>query len=1844
MRKVTDPDLLGQLGGGSTGSLKPVTNQALLDTLNNPKDSAFWKSTGVGALGTGASMLKGAASIPNAFRATGDFTAGNRAKQVLENFDSLEGTRDAKGLRAFDPEMDNEAADIAAFKNIQTDSSLSPEAKMQALEELRGKYISKLGAVAEDIKSMPKTADSWLYKKGDALEDWAKETLPLSDEQKNSFSGLAGQGVGSAGTFVLGALINAPATALSGAFSMMGQQYDDALNEGATEDEASRSALAASGLGLLEVLPAGAVVDILKNKGFAKPIAEKIGKALGEGKVGGLAKLFGKGASAAAIGGGEEVAQQMGSNLIAQEIYDPEREIAEGVGQSAQGGAMASGILGTVAGLIGGKRGSLSAPNTGADVNLPPGDEGGPLKAGKFTKITVRPETPASGGGMSSLDNLVRESSVIPTVTSTSEPALQNPNLPPVELPTFEPSTKGGSVVPELPVSILIPAGTSGTTEASRVSQPTLDLEEAVNLSEVQEAPALTLPDNLAKAKPAYGYKDKRFNLAFESDLDKAAYIVGNKSKESRKHSSYQDWLTENNVPEQVVQERYQAIKSYLKDQALQADPEVKDLSVPALKTPVNQVTEPSTPTPIQPKVVSSKKAASTQKAKKPVSLLEFISRNGGVQDTNGDFKSMGFDLWHRQAPFRRKLLATEGEYNTPDDVVLRAWEAGYLPEFQERPTINDLQARMDLELRGKPYLKPEDAASTSSRGSVEADELKFQYQRYAQEKGIEVDEDSEVDDIMLALAEREALEATGEDADFSADQLEADIDRRISEIIPGFEGETNADIEQVNQQLQQTSATGAIDAEPATDTRTEALFDQSTQNTGGSSEPSFEGDQQVIPGAERISDRQAAERGLARSLKGSVPQKEPGEDGGLFDTEAPKQQSLLKQLIFDEGGFLKIPQMLRNLNRNIYDGSWVATNLASPWYIAERDTPFAKVFYTKLKQMELSEKLIDSSRRLAAKYNSLKNPLNADRMREALTLAPRWATPEQLQVLNKLDVLPTGGFEITLPKNYRGQLAKGGQTIRVSAEEVSALNDLRLMFDNLHQARIDAVATKYGIDGGRAALDQELAALNQESTLTNKEASRKSRLEKLKVILENVENSYRGAYVPLMRHGNYYITAIDKDTGEVLESRHIDVDERAFKTQTAIPAEISNVRNEYRLSYGPKVKIKKGFVKDNEQVKTNLPFLERLASEISDKTPAEYDAVLEDLLNKEFDKLKMGATKRAKLIAGYSPDFQRSTAKYIISMSNYIAHDKFANALQKGMDQVDDKSTPNVRKFAKKWMEHQDEAGLTVTQSLRTFSYLYHMAGSLTSGLLQLNQLPLVVWPELTKIAPMVRKGSLVTALGNALSGLRLEWRDGGFVINPEKVKGVSKDEKQLLSNLLGSGYLNPTLTSDLAALAAPTTTDNKGRYREAKNLMNAMMSSVGVFETSARAATALALHRIIKSNPAVLKNMDRVFGNNKLYQEVKKTGQYEDVIKFFLDNTNFRGGKVNTPSVAMGIGALPLQFAKFSMKMVENLLTNAVRSGPEGRRAALLTLGLLLLSGGLKALPGAEDMEKAVRSIAQLSGGDFSPEMELRRSLGSSEIADYFESEMNISSKEFANVMMSGPLGEVTGIDVGGRLGLGNVAPSLENPLDILGPAGSALGTTALASYRALSGNSSPAEFLSGVIPVAGLRNIAKATDMADRGLRTTPRDSSQRGNMLFEAPDSQLEGSGVEKLNAKDIAARGLGATTTRIADKRNYNAMRNYIGNKDKAPKAALVDKAVDLAIERDNAKRRGDTEEFERLRKEFNDTMKEGRDRFLKFEIKQQLKERRNPKEKEIKRVPKQKRAEIREEQSKYYNQ
>ena len=92
----------------------------------------------------------------------------------------------------------------------------------------------------------------------------------------------------------------------------------------------------------------------------------------------------------------------------------------------------------------------------------------------------------------------------------------------------------------------------------------------------IEPPAALTLPRELAGLKPRYSYGQKRFELTFETDLDRVAYTLAGDAtgKPSKSHQKYRDWLESNGLdPAEIASYGARVVKPSIKEMAATAEP-----------------------------------------------------------------------------------------------------------------------------------------------------------------------------------------------------------------------------------------------------------------------------------------------------------------------------------------------------------------------------------------------------------------------------------------------------------------------------------------------------------------------------------------------------------------------------------------------------------------------------------------------------------------------------------------------------------------------------------------------------------------------------------------------------------------------------------------------------------------------------------------------------------------------------------------------------------------------------------------------------------------------------------------------------------------------------------------------------------------------------------------------------------------------------------------------------------------------------------------------------------------------------------------------------------------------
>jgi len=448
---------------------------------------------------------------------------------------------------------------------------------------------------------------------------------------------------------------------------------------------------------------------------------------------------------------------------------------------------------------------------------------------------------------------------------------------------------------------------------------------------------------------------------------------------------------------------------------------------------------------------------------------------------------------------------------------------------------------------------------------------------------------------------------------------------------------------------------------------------------------------------------------------------------------------------------------------------------------------------------------------------------------------------------------------------------------------------------------------------------------------------------------------------------------------------------------------------------------------------------------------------------------LKLTKTNRSAMrrlihrqgIVGYSQDMPRILANFVYSNARQTAAGlnmgemgEALNAIPKAQGELKDAAI----RLADYVKNPREEA-----QAVRGLLFAQYLGGSVASAMVNMTQPFAVSFPYLTQFTSVKDSAAQLGRAAKELAqrnpkydpeltaALHRAVEDG--VVAPQEIH-------QLMAQARGAGTLG---------IGDGTKTGEAGAA--AKNAVSKLAFGWGkVFsmaEQVNRQMTFVAAYRIAKA-----KGMDNA----------------EAFARKAVVDTQFQYSKANKMQWGRGaVGGTLMTFKTYSIAYVELLHRMYTQGGPEGKRAALLALGVLMLMGGASGLPFEEDMEDVAEALAQKLGYNISIKQKRQEFL-----SDVFGNGM-------ANFIENG----ITGlpgipIDVSGRLGMGNLIPGTgllktktdhtRDVLEIAGPIGDFASRVGSGAGRILSG-----DVLGGALemsPVA-IRNAVKGIDMASTGM---------------------------------------------------------------------------------------------------------------------------------------------------------
>lgn len=444
---------------------------------------------------------------------------------------------------------------------------------------------------------------------------------------------------------------------------------------------------------------------------------------------------------------------------------------------------------------------------------------------------------------------------------------------------------------------------------------------------------------------------------------------------------------------------------------------------------------------------------------------------------------------------------------------------------------------------------------------------------------------------------------------------------------------------------------------------------------------------------------------------------------------------------------------------------------------------------------------------------------------------------------------------------------------------------------------------------------------------------------------------------------------------------------------------------------------------------------------------------------------LKLTKTNRSAMrrlihrkgIAGFSDDVGRVLAAFVYSNARQTAASLHMGDLGEAVTAIP-KEQGELKDAAVRLAEYvknpQEEA-----QAVRGLLFAQYLGGSVASALVNALQPVQVTFPWLSQYG-----GAKAAAaqIGRAAKDLAARGRnyepDLAAALKRAEAEGVVAPQEvhQLMAQARGAGSLSSgdgTRAGDLRALG-----------QNALSRVSLAWGKVfGAAEQLNRRITFIAAYRTAKA------------------QGIADPAGFA---RQAITETQFLYSKANKMEWARGaVGGTLMTFKTYSVAYLELLHRMYSQGGPEGKRAALLALGMLLLMGGAGGLPFAEDLEDAADGLAQMMGYNFSAK-KVRQ--------EFLESMLPRGIAQFIDKGVSGLPGAP--LDVSGRLGMGNLIPGTglllektshaRDVLEIAGPAGDFAGRILSGGRSVLTGDVG-----AGLLEMspAAVRNAAKGADMA-------------------------------------------------------------------------------------------------------------------------------------------------------------
>ncbi|MRN67953.1 PLxRFG domain-containing protein [Brucella sp. 10RB9213] len=551
---------------------------------------------------------------------------------------------------------------------------------------------------------------------------------------------------------------------------------------------------------------------------------------------------------------------------------------------------------------------------------------------------------------------------------------------------------------------------------------------------------------------------------------------------------------------------------------------------------------------------------------------------------------------------------------------------------------------------------------------------------------------------------------------------------------------------------------------------------------------------------------------------------------------------------------------------------------------------------------------------------------------------------------------------------------------------QTKAEREYRKEIERISRQQMDPAARKQA---------QQDAAEAYEATATKAKWSMKARLTKMRLALET--SRMEGPYFPLARFGDYFVTVKDI-TGEVLHfsmhERSAERDKVAADMRKQFPngeviVGIRSNSNELQRAMDPRV------IADIQAIIGQSNIDSDIGAQILDQIWQRYLQTMPD----------MSVRKRQihrKAIAGFNTDALRTYASHMFHSAHQMGRLKYGVELNdlvaRATEEAKDAKDPtkagmlaNELALRHKWV--MNPTGSQLAQKATSAAFLWFLAGSPAAAAVNLAQTPMMGIPIIG-----ARFGTAKTT--NALLRASADLFRGKGSVNHA---GLTADEKAALEQFYETGLIDRTQSHDLAGIGETGVQHSPYKWRVMTYLSYFFHKS----EVINREVTALAAYRLAR--------------NSGMRSERAIEAAHDLTWKVHFDYSNSSRARVLQSDFAK----VALVFRSYQMNMIYRIVRDAQQAfkgeSKEVRREAVYqltgALGMMALTSGVTGIFG---FNAAMIALGMLFGDDDDPfefETKVKKTI------------VDIFGKDLGGMILNGPVGHLTGIDLTNRIGMADI-----------------------------------------------------------------------------------------------------------------------------------------------------------------------------------------------------------------------